>query len=58
MEVMYDGKTKKINLPRNVKQIGEDNANRKIYIEDYAYSFIKDIVVDEDEDGAVGLLLG
>ena len=42
MEVMYDGKTKKINLPRNVKQIGEDNANRKIYIEDYAYSLIKE----------------
>ncbi len=45
-------------LPKNVKQIGSDNSGRKIYIEDYVYSFIRDIRVDDDDDGAVGLLLG
>lgn len=47
-----------VKLPKNIRQIGTEDSNRKIYIEDYAYSFIKDIVVDEDEDGAVGILLG
>lgn len=59
MEVVYhNNKQGKISLPNNVRQIGTEQGNRRIYIEDYAYSFIKDIVVDEDEDGAVGILLG
>lgn len=59
MEVVYrNNKQDKINLPNNVRQIGNEQGNRRVYIEDYAYSFIKDIVVDEDEDGAVGILLG
>ena len=57
MEVIYRDNGK-LNLPKNVKQIGTKEGNRIVYIEDYAYSFIRDIVVDEDEDGAVGILLG
>lgn len=57
MEVIYRDNGKVI-LPKNVKQIGTEDGNRRVYIEDYAYSFIKDISVDEDEDGAVGILLG
>lgn len=56
MEVIY--KKGQISLPKNIKQIGTEQDNFKIYIEDYAYAFIKDIKVDEDEDGAVGILLG
>ncbi len=59
MEVVYhSNKQGKVSLPNNVRQIGTEQGSRRIYIEDYAYSFIKDIVVDEDEDGAVGILLG
>lgn len=59
MEVVYrNNKQDKINLPKNVRQIGTEQGKRRVYIEDYAYSFIKDIIVDEDEDGAVGILLG
>lgn len=59
MEVIYrDGSKKKINIPKNVRQIGTDNGKLRIYIEDYAYSFIKDISVDEDDDGVVGILMG
>ena len=59
MEVIYrDGSKKKVNIPKNVRQIGIDNGKLKIYIEDYAYSFIKDIKVDEDDDGVVGILMG
>ena len=59
MEVVYrDSSKKNINIPKNVRQIGTDNGKLKIYIEDYAYSFIKDISVDEDDDGAVGILMG
>lgn len=57
MEVIYKDSGKVV-LPKNVKQIGTKSGNRVVYIEDYAYSFIRDIKVDEDEDGAVGILLG
>ncbi len=57
VEVIYRDNGKVI-LPKNVKKIGTEDGNRRVYIEDYAYSFIKDISVDEDEDGAVGILLG
>lgn len=59
MEVVYrNNRQDKINLPKNVRQIGTEQGKRRVYIEDYAYSFIKDITVDEDDDGAVGILLG
>ena len=57
VEVIYKDSGKLI-LPKNVKQIGTKSGKRVVYIEDYAYSFIRDIKVDEDDDGAVGILLG
>ena len=57
VEVIYKDNGK-IALPKNVKQIGTNTGKRVVYIEDYAYSFIRDIKVDEDDDGAVGILLG
>lgn len=47
-----------INLPRNIRQIGTDKGGRRVYIEDYVHSFIRDTQVDEYDDGAVGVLLG
>ena len=61
MEVVYQnntGKTGGIQLPRNIKQYGNDNGNKKIYIEDYVYTFINDLRQDEYEEGVTGLLLG
>lgn len=58
MEMIYDNKKKQAKLPKNIKQIGSEAGNRRVYIEDYAYSFIRDIKVDDFDDGAVGILLG
>ena len=35
----------KVNIPKNVRQIGTDDGKFRVYIEDYAYSFVKDISV-------------
>lgn len=45
-------------LPKNIKQVGEVDLDKRIYIEDYAFSFIKETNLDEDEEGKVGILLG
>lgn len=58
MEIIYDDKKGLSKLPRNIKQIGTESDGRRVYIEDYAYSFIREQVVDDDEDGIVGVLLG
>lgn len=58
MEMIYDGKNGEIKLPENVKTFGMDEGTHKVYIEDYAFSFAKGIHIDEDEFGAVGVLLG
>ena len=59
MEVIFhENGQGKINLPKNVRQIGTEQGNYRVYIEDYAYSYIKDVKVDEDDDGATGILLG
>ena len=28
-------------IPRNIRQIGEAKGNRRIYLEDYAYTFLR-----------------
>lgn len=59
MEVIYRNNSKnKVNIPKNVRQIGTDDGKFRVYIEDYAYSFVKDISIDDDDDGAVGILMG
>ncbi len=45
-------------LPKNIRQVGEVDLDKRIYIEDYAFSFIKETNLDEDEEGKVGILLG
>ncbi len=58
MEIIYDDKKGLSKLPKNIKQIGTESDGRRVYIEDYAYSFIREQIVDEDEDGLIGVLLG
>ena len=58
MEIIYDDKKGLSKLPKNIKQIGTEPDGRRVYIEDYAYSFIREQIVDEDETGLIGVLLG
>lgn len=46
-----------IKMPKNIKQIGEGDTSKKIYIEDYVINFIKQTPKD-DEDVKYGVLLG
>ena len=42
MEIIYDDKKGLSKLPKNIKQIGAEPDGRRVYIEDYAYSFIRE----------------
>ena len=44
-------------LPRNYRQIGEPGA-KKIYIEDYAFTYINSVAYQTPEDEQAGVLLG
>lgn len=63
IEVVYNKngtEENQVRLPKNIKQVGSGNGNQKIYIEDYVYSYIKDLKIDESESGIarIGILLG
>lgn len=64
IEIVYKENTKgteqgrKLNLPRNVRQIGEPEANRKIYIEDYVITYLKKMVKESVLDSNAAILLG
>ena len=45
-------------LPKNIRQVGNLDLDKRVYIEDYAFSFVKEISLDIDEEGKVGVLLG
>ncbi len=45
-------------IPNNIRQIGEWKGHQKIYIEDYAYTFLKKISRGSDEGGKAAILLG
>ena len=45
------------NLPRNYRQIGEPGA-KKIYVEDYVYTFLKRLSEEEGERGKAAVLTG
>lgn len=45
-------------LPKNIRQIGECRGNRKIYLEDYAYTFLRRLGEENRERGRAGILLG
>ena len=39
-----------IRRPKNIKQIGDVSSNRKIYIEDYAFTYINSVAYQTPED--------
>ena len=45
-------------LPKNIRQIGECRGSRKIYLEDYAYTFLRRLGEENRERGRAGILLG
>lgn len=47
-----------IRRPKNIKQIGDVSSNRKIYIEDYAFTYIHSIAYGTLQEEQSGVLLG
>ena len=47
-----------IRRPKNIKQIGEVSSDKKIYIEDYAFTYIISIAYNNPSDSQAGVLLG
>ncbi|MDD3278255.1 MAG: LysM peptidoglycan-binding domain-containing protein [Lachnospiraceae bacterium] len=45
-------------LPKNIRQIGESKGTRRIYAEDYVYTFLKRMPAVGDTTGHAGILLG
>lgn len=65
IEIIYN-ETKKgttgndeiFHIPNNIRQIGESKDNLKIYMEDYAYTFLKRMSRQDTENGCAAVLLG
>ena len=53
-----EGNEEYFQIPNNIRQIGEIKGQQKIYIEDYAYTFLKKISRIPEEGGKVAILLG
>lgn len=47
-----------IRRPKNIKQIGDVDSNRKIYIEDYAFTYINSLAYGNQDEEQAGVLLG
>lgn len=47
-----------IRRPKNIKEIGEVSSDKKIYIEDYAFTYINSIAYNNPSDSQAGVLLG
>ena len=47
-----------IRRPKNIKQIGEVSSDKKIHIEDYAFTYINSIAYNNPSDSQAGVLLG
>lgn len=47
-----------IRRPKNIKQIGEVSSDKKIYIEDYAFTYINSIAYNNPSDSQARVLLG
>jgi len=45
-------------LPKNIKQIGDVDSDKKIYIEDYAYTYINSVAHQKPDENQAGILLG
>lgn len=52
------GGTSRLALPKNIRQIGEPEGNRKIYIEDYVMTYLKQFAKEEVTRCRGGILLG
>jgi nucleoid-associated protein YgaU len=51
-------KSSSIRIPKNIKQIGDVSSDRKIYIEDYAFTYINSIAYGSPQEEQAGVLLG
>lgn len=47
-----------IRRPKNIKQIGDVSSDKKIYIEDYAFTYINSIAHNSPQEEQAGVLLG
>ena len=47
-----------IRRPKNIKQIGDVSSDKKIYIEDYAFTYINSIAYNSPQEERAGVLLG
>lgn len=52
------GPERKIELPKNVRQIGDPEDRRKIYIEDYVITYLRRLAGEETLNSRVAILLG
>ena len=47
-----------IRRPKNIKQIGDVSSDKKIYIEDYAFTYINSIAYNSPQEEQAGVILG
>lgn len=47
-----------IRRPKNIKQIGDVSSDKKIYIEDYAFTYINSVAYKDNDEEQAGVLLG
>ena len=62
IEVVYQGDAQEeqegISLPKNVRQVGEIQRDRRIYIEDYVVTYIRQKIEENKNLGCVLILTG
>ena len=64
IEMIYKEKARdvrgdrRLDLPKNVRQIGEPEENRKIYIEDYVVTYLKRMAKEAALNSRAAVLLG
>lgn len=65
IEIVYEKEKQKpegnegfFRIPNNIRQIGEVGGNQKIYIEDYAYTYLCRISSENSRRGIAAILLG
>ena len=57
-EAKETGNRRKLDLPKNVRQIGEPEDKRKIYIEDYVVTYLRKFAREEMLNSRGAILLG
>ncbi len=53
-----DGNEEYFRIPNNIRQIGEITGTQKIYIEDYAYTYLCRIATENSHKGIAAILMG